>query len=315
MTALRRNEDAASAARTKKPLTWADSWLPTLLVCVGAGVVAIFAAPLILGALIGLAVNDAQSLRIVPFMVLGSVMGIALFLALAWKARDVQVATSFFVPPAIPLLCILILFFHVNRPDHFLPLNESEVKAKLHDPQFLRYLKTPLSSAEKNAIRSSISDGSLTGEEMDTLLNHFGAEFSRDIASSSHAAAENFLWIFLHGDLESRKALTMNPAVPDDVLRKLLTDPNPEVLRLSQRAAGQRLCDPEVLRSIYIKKSDRTVPSNRPKYLASDPQLPDLMAANPCTPPDVLTWMGQSGISQIVNPARAALAQRALAGK
>lgn len=277
--------------------------------------VAAVMAPVILGLLIGLAVNDAQNLRILPFGVLGAVLAVVLFVALARKARNAEIANSFLVPPAIPLMCILFLFFYANRPEHFLPLNESEVKAKLHDPYFLSHLRTPLSSTEKKAIRSAISDGSLTGEEMDVLLNHFGTEFSRDIAGSSHAAVDNFLWIFLHGDLESRETLTTNPAVPDDVLRKLLTDPNSEVLRLAQRAAGQRLCDPEALRSIYIKRSDRTVPSNRPKYLAADPELPPLMAANPCTPAEVLSWMSQSGISQIADPARAALAQRGLSQK
>jgi hypothetical protein len=207
------------------------------------------------------------------------------------------------------------MFCYVNRPAHFLPLNESEVKAKLQDPQYLRYLSKPLSSTEKKAIRSAISDGSLNGEQMDTLLNNFGSEFSRDIASCSHALADNFLWIFLHGELESRKALVMNPVLPDDVLRKLLTDPNAEVMRLARREAARRLCDPEALRAIYIETSDRTVPSNRPKYLASDPELPALMASNPCTPAEVLTWMSQSGISQIVDPARAVLDQRGLKGK
>ena len=288
--------------------------MPTISVLLIAAAVTALAAPLVLGFLIMLAIRQPQDLRTVPFLVLGSVLGTLLYLVVGARARNREVRGSYFVPPAIPLIAILGLFGWVNSSVLELPLNEQEFKAKLRDPDFVRYVVQPLTPSQENAIRSAIGEGMFTPQETEHFLNGFERRFELDVAQSSHTSGESFLWIAQHGEVDSRRAMVMNLATPGYVLRVLLQDPNPVVQSLAQHEAAARLCDPEALRSIYRTKSDRMVISNRPKYLATDPVLPQLMADNPCTPRDVLQLMSMDRPS-ISAPARAALEKKQLAAQ
>jgi hypothetical protein len=152
-------------------------------------------------------------------------------------------------------------------------------------------------------------------DQIHAVLTNFRREFENDIARSSATSIADLTWIAEHGELYSRAAVAANIKTPDDVLRKLLVDQDPQVVYFAQHAAAQRLCDPDVLRSIWEKKSDPNVKSNHPHFLASDPELPDLMANNPCTPAEVMAAMAASPDVNINYAARAALEKRSSEGK
>ena len=278
------------------------------------GVLVVLAAPVIVTLLLPLVVKDPHAAITLTLLIFTVVVVVSLVAALAWKASASDTRNSFWVPPMIPLICILLLYLRANRTQ-FPTMSESEFKANLHNPQFVRNLDLDLSAMQVNAIRSAISEGSLTAEELESLLNRSRREFELQIATSSHAYPQNFSFIALHGLNETQEAMAKNPAIPDEVVRQLLVDHPPGIVRLAQHAAAQRVCDPDTLRSIYLQKSDRQVPSNRPDFLASDPELPQLLADNPCTPTDVLIKMSISGRSDITTPALAALARRGVTTK
>jgi len=305
-------EEDAQVSPRKKQLTWVDSILPTISVILAVMALMVLAAPVILGFLVMLAVNQPQNLRTTPFLLLVFVLGVLLLLVLTARARNREIRGSYLVPPAIPLIAIFVLFAWANPARPEFPVNEQEFKAKLRDPQFVRSVVTPLTPPQERAIRSAIAEGMFSPEETEQFLNGFQRRFELDVAQSSHTSGESFLWIAQHGEVPSRRATAMNLAAPGYVLRVLLQDPNPDVQSLAQHEAAERLCDPEALRSIYRTKSDRMVKRNRPNYLATDPVLPQLMADNPCTPRDVLFAMSQDRPS-ISAPARAALAKKQLA--
>ena len=163
----------------------------------------------------------------------------------------------------------------------------------------MRDLSIPLPPSQETLIRSAIADGTLTPEEIGRILQYRWSTFQLDVAQSSNASGESLLVITQRGELDSRRAVAENPATPGYVLRVLLQDPNPEVAALARNAAAARLCDPQALRSIT-------------KYLGSNVEFPRLMAANPCTPRDVLMIMSDNSNPEISDLGRAALAKRPL---
>lgn len=79
---------------------------------------------------------------------------------------------------------------------------------------------------QERVIRSAISEGSLTAEELDVLLNRPQREFELQIATSAHAYPQDFLFIAIHGKIETQEAMATNPAIPDEVVRQLLKAPS-----------------------------------------------------------------------------------------
>jgi hypothetical protein len=308
------NPDDQNLTPPKRQLSWTDSLVPTVSISILVVALIFVAGPYILGLILTLVLTDPQSATTVPFVILASVVAVLLITVLTWQARHSETRNSFWLPPMVPLICIFILFLIANR-SHFHIMTESEFKAKLQDPQFVRNLGLNLSAMQVRVIRSAISEGSFTAEELDELLNRPEREFELQIATSSHAYAQNFSCIAIHGKIETQEAMIQNPAIPDEVVRQLLVDHPPNIVQLAQHVLAQRVCDPDTLQSTYLQKSDRLVSSNRPNFLASDPELPQLLADNPCTPTDVLLKMSQSGRSNITDPALAALARRGVTPK
>ena len=183
------------------------------------------------------------------------------------------------------------------------------------NPEYIMQLKPPVPMGVKAEIRSGIYRPTFTSAQIHAVLVNFGREFEYGVAYSSGTSPDDLVWIADHGEIESRMAVASNRNTPEPVLRKLLTDSNPQVVSAAQRGAAKRLCDAEMLRSIWQRKSDRSVKSNYPYFLASDPDLPKFMAENPCTPPDVLSAMSADSNGNVSYFAQQALAKRAAQSK
>lgn len=308
LSTLTNNEGESSPPPAKRQLTWIDTLLPTLLGCLLLLAILYFAGELLLGLMLTQALTTRQSAIALPFLILTVVLGGVPIVVLIWRGKDAEIRNSFFLPPLIPLVCVFVLSL-IGHRDQFHVMTESEFKANLHSPQFVRSLGTQLSAMQIKVLRSAIDEGSLTADDLDYLLNHPYRGFELPIATSAHAYPQNFMWIAVHGTPASEVAMAQNPAISDDALRLLLINHPPEVVRMAQHAAAQHLCDPDALRSIYLQKTDRRVVSNRPNFLASDPDLPQLLADNPCTPTEVLDYMSVWP-SNISGPAVTALARR-----
>ena len=272
------------------------------------------ATPAVFGLILTLALTDPHNATAIFFVMLAAVVAVPLITILLLQARHSETRNSFWLPPMVPLVCIFVLFLMANRSQVPAP-SENEFKAKLQDLEFVRNLDLELTPMQVRVIRSAISEGALTADELDFLLNRPHREFELQIATSQQAYLQNFLFIAMHGTIEAKEAMARNPAIPDEVVRQLLVDHPANIVRLAEHAAAQRVCDADTLQAIYLRRSDRLVPANRPNFLASDPELPQLLADNPCTPTDVLLKMSQSGRNDITAPALAALARRGVTRK
>lgn len=320
-----------------RKLNWLDALLPTLLTLMGLGVLSLLTLPWILALLLQLAIDNPHNPAIpsLPFAVFGMLFALTVSIALGAKSWNRQTSTSYVVVPLVPLLAIISLGVAAYQPPEN-PVQAAQEKhefeEKMRDPNFIMNLKPPVTLSEKAEIKSGIygppipadpntklGPGSgveaFSADQIHAVLKNFRKEFENDIARSPATSIADLTWIAEHGDLYSRAAVVTNSKTPDDVLRKLLADQDPQVVYFAQHAAAQRLCDADVLRSIWEKKSDPNVKSNYPHFLASDPELLGLMANNPCTPAEVMAAMAASPDDNINYAARAALEKRSSEGK
>jgi len=74
----------------------------------------------------------------------------------------------------------------------------------------------------------------------------------------------------------------MNPNTPEDGVRILLTDPDPEARYSAERSAAKQFCDPQLLESIWFQ-------DKRNPHVDSD--IPNSLAKNPCTPALILSFL------------------------
>ncbi len=326
------NERVAQQPRSK--LNWLDALVPTLLTLVGLCGLAFLALPWILALLLQQAIANPHDPTVpsLPFVFFGLLFALLISIVLVAKAWKRETATSYLLVPLVPLLAIFglgVAAYQAHVPED--PVRAAQEKqefvAKLHDPNFIMNLKPPVSLAVKAEIKSGIygppvlvdpntvmGPGSgvsaFSADQIHAVLRNFGKEFENDIAHSPATSSEDLAWIAEHGERYSRAAVATNQKTPDDVLRKLLTDGDSQVVFFAQHAAAQRLCDQDVLRSIWERKSDPNIKSNHPRFLAGDPELPALMANNPCTPTEIVAAMAASPDVNINYAARAALAKR-----
>jgi hypothetical protein len=306
-------EKDTSTNRGRK-LDWRDALRPTLLTGFGLGLLGAAALPLLLSGLLNLqlATHD-RSVRVLPivgFVVLFTVIS---FLELAHRAQGRETTTSYAAPPAVVVICALILGIILQNDterkveaENRLARETRDFKMKMKDPKFVMNLRPPLSLAERMLVRSEIGsanprDSDLTTREIHALLTNFGPDFEDVIGENPKTSPEDLAWIAKHGGIPGRGAVAVNWATPEHILRELLKDENPWVESWAERNAVRRLCDPQLLQSAWehARKSE----------LKPDNDIYSLLARNSCTPLPTLETL--SGYPSVVGEAaRETLAHR-----
>jgi uncharacterized membrane protein YhaH (DUF805 family) len=287
------NANDESAAQGGRRLNWIDALPPTVLTGLGLGLLLRFSLPYLAGILLNLQLaGNEGSARVLPIFGFAVVFIVITFVILVRKARDREVAASYMVPPVLPVIGALVLCIMVQddalrkrEAENQLARETRDFTTKMKDPKFVMNLKPPLSLAQTTIIRGEINnanprDAHLTSAEMHALLVNLGTEFEDAIGENPRTPARDLAWIAEHGDVPGRKAVAINWATPEPILRKLLKDKSPEVAFWAEHNAVRRLCDPPLLQSTWehVRKSE----------LAPDSEIFYLLARNSCTPTETL---------------------------
>ena len=313
---VEQTQDRDSVAGAEPKLSWKDALRPTILTGVGLGLLGLASLPLLVSALLELqlATKD-DSLRVLPVIAFAVLFTVISFVALAKKAGERELATSYMVPPAIVVIAALALGIALQTD------TEKKVEAeaqyareirdfdlKMKDPKFVMSLKPPLSLTAKTVIRGKINnanarDSDLTSRQIHALLVNFGVEFESAIGECPKTSPEDLAWIATHGTVLGRQAVAINWATPEPILRRLLKDESPDVSSWAERNAVRRLCDPPLLQSAW----ERAGSSN----LRPDDEIYYSLARNSCTPATVLAALSRSPSEGVSQAAQGTLATRA----
>ena len=300
-------------ANEERKLDWSDAIRPTILAALSLGAAALVVLPLLLEGLERLQqATQNRGVRILPLIAFAVVFTVISFAALAGKARGREFENSYVAPPAVVVLCALLACVVVDSDTEAdvqaakqTAMETQEFRAKLNDAKFVMKLKPPLPAKEMAVLREELvnanpRESGLTGREIHSLLGKFGGELEDAIGESPKTAAEDLAWIATHGGVAGRKAVAMNASAPVATVRRLLKDGDGEVILAAERNVARRVCDGELLQTIWerAKKSK----------LSADDNLYLLLARNPCTPRETLTALG--GYPDVVGRT----AQQTLAG-
>ena len=215
-------------------------------------------------------------------------------LILAVKARDRLWDWTYCMPAVLVALWSVGLFIsdtagEVTRAKVLRQsIAESQaIEVKMQDPTFLMTLKPPISSTCRSAVLAALRTGQrtretpLTSAEVHAILTNLGSDPDVEtfVALSRVTSVDDLQWLALHGSEDTRSAVGQNAHTPPETRRRLMD--NPDVVSYAiGSAAAARLCDPEVNRIFWDRENRRNLPKSDLAYQE--------LAANPCTPKDIL---------------------------
>jgi hypothetical protein len=219
-----------------------------------------------------------------------AVMGFIVIVVLAVKAKDRLLEWSYFAPPAIVALWFCGVFgpAAAREAKHTVMAlqyeNESiDLRTKMEDSNFLMNLKPPLSPAVEDAVLLALWNDQrvvgtpLTSAEVNAILRNLGSDLRIQKAAGGCRATsvDDLQWLALHGSSEVREAVGRNPHTPNETIRRLMDDPEPDVRFMTGYDAMNR-CDAEILRTFWNREGSKDLIAVR------------TLAANPCAPKDIL---------------------------
>ena len=215
-------------------------------------------------------------------------------LTLAIKARDRLLDWTYYLPAVLLALWPVGLFISdvardSKRAEVFRQsiADYEDIEARMRDPNFLMRLKPPISSTCQSAVFAALNTGQrtrgvpLTSAEVHAILTNLGSDpmIEEGVASSRVTSVDDLQWLALHGNEDARADVGQNPHTPPETRRRLMNDLDVVSYRIGSAAAA-RLCDPEVNRIFWNRENRRNLPKSDLAYQE--------LAANPCTPKDIL---------------------------
>jgi hypothetical protein len=281
--------------KPQRRLTWIDTILPTLLAFGGSVLLMYVLGGFFQEYIFSLVFYPGSAESAAPILLAIIVVPVlAVSYALHWKAKGRETTTSFYFPPVVLVCGALIVPAYLHKPTatQSTPAAISarelrEFEQKLSDPDFVMNLKGPLPMDRQLALISEIehADGWLSRvkpQELHALLLNVGMEIEPSIARCAKTWPDDLDWIAHHGGVRGRQGAAMNPNTPEADVRILLTDPDPEVRYSAERSAAKRLCDSQLLESIWFQ-------DKRNPHVDSD--IANSLAKNPCTPALILSFL------------------------
>lgn len=275
-------------------LTWRDSVRPVVLFVTTAAILHV-AFSFFIAEPLGLIFFGSWPPPILPA---GSgelaIVAVISGLILAVKARHRLWDWTYSVPAVLVALWSVGLFISVTAGEvtqaKVLRQSIAEWKAiavKMQDPTFLMTLKPPISSTCRSAVFAALNTGQrtrgvpLTSAEVHAILTNLGSDpmIEEGVASSRVTSVDDLQWLALHGNEDTRADVGQNPHTPPETRRRLMNDLDVVSYRIGSAAAA-RLCDPEVNRIFWDRENRRNLPKSDLAY--------EELAANPCTPKDIL---------------------------
>jgi hypothetical protein len=275
-------------------LTWRDSVRPVVLFVTTAAILHVAFSFFIAGPL-GLIFFGSWPPPILPA---GSgelaIVAVISGLILAVKARHRLWDWTYCVPAVLVALWSVGLFISdtAREVTRAKVLRQSiaewqAIEVKMQDPTFLMTLKPPISSTCRSAVLAALSTGQrtreapLTSAEVHAILTNLRSDPDVEtfVALSHVTSVDDLQWLALHGSEDIRSAVGENAHTPPETRRRLMD--NPDVVSYAiGSAAAARLCDPEVNRIFWDRENRRNLPKSDLAYQE--------LAANPCTPKDIL---------------------------
>ena len=287
--------DQEPILKPRRKLHWIDAIVPTLL-GVGGCVLLTYVLDRFFAEYVFMLVFNpefASYPALVPLAVF-LLLILAIASALSWKARGRETETSFYLPPTVLVCGLIFLTVYLFKPvpSQATPgeISAQELrkfKQKLSDPDFVMNLKGPLPTERTLALISEIDhaddwSSDMKAEELHALLLNVGADIQASIARCKKTWPDDLDWIAYHGGAAARQAAAINPNTPEADVKRLLTDPDPEVRYFAERGAAKRVCNPQLLESIWYQ--DKKTPHG-------DSDIPNSLAKNPCTPGLILGFL------------------------
>ena len=289
---------SAESARTQRKLDWSDAIRPTIVAGLSLGAAVIVVLPLLLGGLRRLQnATRNPEIKLLPIIAFAVLFTVISFVGLRKKARGREFENSYMFPPAAVVLCALIVCIIISgdteadvQADQQALMDTQAFRARLNDPKFLKTLKPPLPTTALAVLREELVDANpqnskLTAKQIHFLLKNFGGDLEDAIGESPKTAPDDLEWVAKHCSVPGRKAVAMNAATPEPIVRRLLSDSNAEVVLAAEHNAARRVCDGALLQTIW----ERTRNSNLP----ADDNLFLLLARNACTPRGVLSALSR----------------------
>lgn len=278
-------------------LSWRDSVLPVLCVVGGAIIVLYALSPFISGLFIYWFFFTSHDPTTIVAANLGviAIIGVVVGALLARKARGRQVGSSYYVPPGIVGLCFFALFIsaatRLARQEESARRYQIEVNAlntTMQDPGFLMNLKPPLSLAQQTAVIAALNNNQrvvgtpLTNAEVHAVLTNLGSNplIERAAAACGATSVEDLQWLSVHGGKFARQSVGLNPHAPQETLRRLMNDPDPDVQFSTGYAAAESGCDSSLLRTFWDRESAKDQRKDEDSFRR--------LAGNSCTPKDIL---------------------------
>jgi len=137
---------------------------------------------------------------------------------------------------------------------------------------------------------SALGDGErvrgtpLSSVEVHAILTNLGSdpEIANGVAASPATSADDLQWLALHGAWFARWLVSQNPHTSHETLLRLMNEP--DVSYATGSFVAQKGCDADVIRIFWERECSRNLPKGDSAFRA--------LAANPCTPKDILRTLG-----------------------
>lgn len=289
-------EDRGPVPAEQPQLTWRDSVRPVVLVVATAAILHYTFSRFIFGPFVATFLFGPSNPQILPA---GSgelaIVAVIAGLILVVKARDRLVEWTYCLPAVIVALWSVGLFTSDaareatrERIGQQYLVEMSDLTTKMQDPTFLIKLRPPLSLARQIMVMRALGDGErvpgtpLTSAEVHAILTNLGSdpEIENGVAASLATSADDLQWLAVHGRNSARLAVAKNPHTSHETLLHLMNDPDFGIRYVTGLSAAGSGCDAEIARIFWDRENSTNLPNNDVIYRQ--------MAANPCTPKDIL---------------------------